>query len=95
MLVRFQRLLELAGWLSDMYLCSLGEALATMLPGGRREVEPEEMGGDLAVSKDITLSAHQRGAIDSICAADGGVFYLHGVTGSGKTEVFLQVSQTL
>jgi primosomal protein N' (replication factor Y) len=90
-----QRLLELAGWLSDMYLCSLGEALATMLPGGRREVEPEEMGGDLAVSKDITLSAHQRGAIDSICAADGGVFYLHGVTGSGKTEVFLQVSREM
>jgi len=90
-----QRLLELAGWLSDMYLCSLGEALATMLPGGRREVEPEEMGGDLAVSKDITLSAHQRSAIDRICAADGGVFYLHGVTGSGKTEVFLQVSREM
>ena len=90
-----QRLLELAGWLSEMYLCSLGEALATMLPGGRREVELEEMGGDLALSKDITLSPHQRDAIDRICAADGGVFYLHGVTGSGKTEVFLQVSQEM
>ena len=90
-----QRLLELAGWLSDMYLCSLGEALATMLPGGRREVEPEEMGGDLAVSKDIILSGHQREAIDRICAAEGGVFYLHGVTGSGKTEVFLQVSREM
>jgi primosomal protein N' (replication factor Y) len=88
-----QRLLELAHWLSGMYLCSLGEALATMLPGGRREVEPEEMGGDLAVGKDITLSGHQRDAIDRICASDGGVFYLHGVTGSGKTEVFLQVSR--
>ena len=90
-----QRQLELAGWLSDMYLCSLGEALATMLPGGRREVEPEEMGGDLAVSKDITLSSHQRGAIDRICASEEGIFYLHGVTGSGKTEVFLQVSREM
>ncbi len=90
-----RRLLELARWLSDMYLCSLGEALATMLPGGRREVEPEEMGGELAVSKDITLSEHQRTAIDRICASDGGVFYLHGVTGSGKTEVFLQVSREM
>ena len=74
-----RRLLELARWLSDMYLCSLGEALATMLPGGRREVEPEEMGGELALCKDITLSTHQRSAIDRICAADGGLFYLHGV----------------
>ena len=90
-----ERLLELARWLSDMYLCSLGEALATMLPGGRREVEPEEMGGELAVSKDITLSDHQRTAIERICASDGGVFYLHGVTGSGKTEVFLQVSREM
>jgi len=90
-----QRLLDLAGWLSDMYLCSLGEALATMLPGGRREVEPEEMGGDLAVSKDITPSIHQRQAIDRICEADGGVFYLYGVTGSGKTEVFLQISREM
>jgi primosomal protein N' (replication factor Y) len=94
-----RRMLELAGWLSDMYLCSLGEALATILPGGRREVDPEEMGGDLAVARDITLSTHQRNAIDRICAAgeatDGRVFYLQGVTGSGKTEVFLQVSRKM
>ena len=88
-------LLGLAAWLSDMYLCSLGEALATMLPGGRREVEPEEMGGDLATARDLTLSAHQRSAIERIRSADGGLFYLHGVTGSGKTEVFLQVSREM
>ncbi|UCF97145.1 MAG: primosomal protein N' [Spirochaetaceae bacterium] len=88
-------LLELAAWLSEMYLCSLGEALSAMLPGGRRGVEPEEMGGELAISKDITLSTHQRKAIERITAADGGLFYLHGVTGSGKTEVFLQVSREL
>ncbi len=87
------RMLDLAGWLSDMYLCSLGEALATVLPGGRREVEPEEMGGELAISKEVILSAHQRDAIEQIGRASRGVYYLHGVTGSGKTEVFLQVSR--
>ena len=88
-------LLELAGWIADMYLCSTGEALSTMLPGGRREVEPEELGGELALSKDVTLSPHQRQAIERICSADGGLFYLHGVTGSGKTEVFLQASRAM
>lgn len=89
------RLLDLAGWLSDMYLCSLGEALATILPGGRREVEAEEMGGELAISKEVTLSIHQRNAIEQIGRASRGVYYLHGVTGSGKTEVFLQVSREI
>jgi len=89
------RLIDLAGWLSDMYLCSLGEALAIVLPGGRREVEPEEMGGELAISKEVTLSAHQRNAIEQIGRASRGVYYLHGVTGSGKTEVFLQVSREI
>ena len=31
----------LARWVADMYLCALGEALAAMLPGGRREADPE------------------------------------------------------
>jgi primosomal protein N' (replication factor Y) len=87
--------LDLAAWLADMYLCSPGEALATMLPGGRREVEPAELGGDLAISTDITHSPHQQEAIRRICEADGGVFYLQGVTGSGKTEVFLQASRRI
>lgn len=30
-------LLELARWMSGMYMCSLGEALAAMIPGARRE----------------------------------------------------------
>ncbi len=35
--------LELARWMARMYLCSLGEALSTMLPGGRREGETDEL----------------------------------------------------
>ncbi len=87
------RLLGLASWLADMYLCSLGEALAAMLPGGRREVEPEEMGGELVVSREVRLSENQSRAIERISTAGQGMFYLHGVTGSGKTEVFLHASR--
>ena len=40
-----------------------------------------------------TLNPEQQEALDSICNAASGTFLLHGVTGSGKTEVYLQASQ--
>ncbi|MBN1834657.1 MAG: primosomal protein N' [Spirochaetales bacterium] len=88
-----ERTLDLARWVADMYLCSLGEALSAMLPGGHREREPEELGGDLALAREFQLSEHQERAIDTIAAADQGLFYLYGVTGSGKTEVFLNAAK--
>jgi primosomal protein N' (replication factor Y) len=86
------RLLELAGWLAGLYLCSLGEALSAMLPGGRREMAGDEPGGELPSAQELSLSPAQRLAIDSIAKAEQGLFYLYGITGSGKTEVFLQVA---
>ena len=40
-----------------------------------------------------TLNPEQQEALDRICSASKGTFLLHGVTGSGKTEVYLQASQ--
>jgi primosomal protein N' (replication factor Y) len=88
-----QRVLQLARWMADMYLCSLGEALAAMLPGGRREREPEELGGELSLTRNVVLSEDQRRAIETITDAQQGMFYLYGVTGSGKTEVFLHAAR--
>ncbi len=87
-----ERSLELARWLAGMYLCSLGEALAVMLPGGRREIEPEELPEPWNHRQGITLTAAQGEAVRGITAAGKGQFYLYGITGSGKTEVFLQVA---
>ena len=97
-----RRLLDLSRWLSDLLICSPGEALAAMLPGGRREVdawssadepadgqvdEPDEHTGAYRLTDD------QSAAVKSIRGDPAGWFYLYGSTGSGKTEVFLRAAE--
>ncbi|HTX74204.1 MAG TPA: primosomal protein N' [Rectinemataceae bacterium] len=126
---------ELARWLSGMYFCGQGEALAAMLPSGRRpprgrrslasgggsygeatedagadpsgaaeeedsipppsdsEMEIEGI-DDLAISAEgHELSTEQREALDRITRKESGSWYLYGLTGTGKTEVFLRAAE--
>ncbi len=87
----------LARWVAEMYLCSLGEALAAMAPTGRSERELPPIGGeDESFSPvPIALSAPQRYAVSRILESEQRMFYLYGKTGSGKTEVFLHAAEAL
>jgi primosomal protein N' (replication factor Y) len=86
--------LELARWVGSMYFASLGETLAAMIPGARREAE----GPALAVDQEeiaeqpLNLSDEQNQAVENILKQSGGLYYLFGITGSGKTEVFLRAA---
>jgi primosomal protein N' (replication factor Y) len=87
-----ERVLNLARWMARMYICSLGEALSAIIPGGRRETETEELPLDEEIH-DYDLADQQSSAIRSIVEKGSGSFYLFGVTGSGKTDVFIKVAQ--
>ncbi|MDC7126245.1 MAG: primosomal protein N' [Spirochaetales bacterium] len=88
--------IKLAGWIADMYYCSEGEALSSMLPGGRRESKiPAFEDFELPAQKEITLSEKQKEAINGILSYSNGINYLYGITGSGKTEVFLQTASSV
>ncbi|MBI9105915.1 MAG: primosomal protein N' [Spirochaetales bacterium] len=88
--------IALARWISEMYYCSLGEALSIMLPGGKRESRiPALEDFEIPPNKELILSDEQRAAIDGILAESHGTFYLYGITGSGKTEVFLQIARRI
>jgi primosomal protein N' (replication factor Y) len=88
--------IALAHWIAQFYLCSEGEALGAMLPSGRRESET----GGLAFddyefeSERRDLSDEQERAISGILDGEAKTpAYLFGVTGSGKTEVFLRAAE--
>ena len=118
-------ILELARWISHYYLCSVGEAISAMLPGGKRE---SDAGGfsfleETPDTKARTLSQEQARAVEEILGvrSEGeslppglqaslsptppsprgsapktpNLHYLYGATGTGKTEVFMQVCERL
>jgi primosomal protein N' (replication factor Y) len=88
---------DLARWISTMYLCSVGEALCLMLPGGRREHEGDSLFAEDAVDENhiYPMAPQQNQAIDAIRKTKAHMFYVHGVTGSGKTNVFLSIAKDM
>jgi primosomal protein N' (replication factor Y) len=87
-------LAALARWMADTYYSSEGESLCGILPGGRRESEFPPTGLDEVdiLPKPLTLSGEQEAALEAITASKEPFHYLYGITGSGKTEVFLHAA---
>jgi primosomal protein N' (replication factor Y) (superfamily II helicase) len=94
-------MLKLTRMLSERYLCSWGEAIDAAIPSslkkGNTSIKPREEDDGLSSispTEAFIPTEEQARALKSINQAiDKGineVFLLHGITGSGKTEVYLQ-----
>ena len=91
-------LVELALWIAEYYGSTPGRALALVAPVQRKargeRPQPAERDALSGEAEPAELSASQRAALQRIVGAlDAGEianFLLHGATGSGKTEVYLQ-----
>jgi primosomal protein N' (replication factor Y) len=87
--------LELAHKISDYYFCSLGDTIGGMLPfefGKKRRIQYEEADAK-ELEKPLAFTKEQEQCFKSIKnAKPGSKHLLFGVTGSGKTEIYLQLA---
>ena len=95
--------LDLALWMQEKYYTTLAACIRCILPGAksdgnfpgtRQQKAVVEPSGDALVE----LSAQQEPAVDRIISqlGKGGAILIHGVTGSGKTEVYMRaVAETI
>ena len=86
-------------WLSDYYRCPLSTVVQAMLPRGitkkRRKLKADN---SIAVPKAPAnpLNAAQKRAIKEINQNPANTVLLHGITGSGKTNIYIELAkQTL
>lgn len=92
-------LFEIAKWISFYYIAPIGEAIFAMVPSGRKETDAGgfSFAGDEQSWQKRQLSTEQQEAVDGILSKKSQSFfhYLYGMTGSGKTEVFLSAAEQI
>jgi primosomal protein N' (replication factor Y) len=93
-------MIRLLKWMSWYYLSPMGLVLKCLLPpfiiDGKRTGKARITYDDAPRSvRRIRLTGEQQRALDEIIKAEDGVFLLHGVTGSGKTEIYIRAIQAL
>src|SRR4030095_11589147 len=91
--------LELCRWIADYYLAPIGEVLKSALPPAitRKHLDRFDPGADSDHQKPeapLKLTTEQLTALYAIEKAEGfSTILLHGVTGSGKTEIYIQAAE--
>lgn len=76
--------LELARFIAEYYVCSLGEALSLFVPSSSKDLHVNEK-----ITTDIVLSPEQEKAYTFALSHDASLLF--GDTGSGKTEVYMKL----
>ena len=89
--------MQTALWMRSRYVCRYIEAVKCFLPGNtqaKRKTKDPFAGLEAPPQESLTLNPDQQKAMDEIAEAldrrENANFLLFGVTGSGKTEVYLQ-----
>lgn len=90
--------LQLALWMSSYYATHLATVWQTVLPSGlqkKRRIIQRVPAAPIRRRTKIVLTEEQCSAIASIRAMSPGSAILHGVTGSGKTAVYIELAKQI
>ena len=94
------RLIELARWMSSYYGCALNQALKTVLfsrrrvSAGRARKKQAQL-PEKADGVRVALNQEQQAAVKKIMESYPKPALLYGVTGSGKTEVYMELIEEM
>lgn len=92
-------LVNLAAWLAKHYVTHPGTVWQTVLPRGldkqRRERKPslDDITSDRHDGVNFVLNKSQQAALETIATSQPGTILLHGITGSGKTRVYIEAAK--
>ncbi|HOV14414.1 MAG TPA: primosomal protein N' [Spirochaetota bacterium] len=88
-----EKQVDFAKWIADYYFAGIGEALSIMIPKGIRVKQINDRREDF-IPKINTLSDKQNEIYTAIKDdIKNGItkFYIYGITGSGKTEIYVKL----
>lgn len=94
-------LVTTAQFVADYYQVPLASTLGLILPNGvdKRRRKTEQIFGNMseteqtAADAEIPLNQAQKNALEALKKAPGATKLLHGVTGSGKTNIYLKMAR--
>ncbi len=90
------QLVKLALWLSGYYVTPLAVVLQTTLPNGLLKKRRPQNQANSITKRDrtnILFNKEQSETIATLAKYDDGTFLLQGITGSGKTEIYINIAK--
>lgn len=90
------QLIDLAKWLSKYYITPLATVMQAILPSGIRKNRRMQTGVPLITKRDrtnIVFNKEQGAALEVLKKSNSGTFLLQGITGSGKTELYIEIAK--
>lgn len=91
-------LVHLASWMSGYYATHLATVLQTLLPRGIQKTRRSRRTSQktpVRTRTNFVLNNTQKQALAQIADSDSGTVLLHGITGSGKTAVYLNAAKAM
>lgn len=90
------QLIDLALWMSKYYVTPLATVLQTILPRGLQKKRRPQLNQPEIIKRDrtnIVFNKEQSTVLSEFNKYDSGTFLLQGITGSGKTEVYINIAK--